>query len=297
MEIDYIKCGNTNHAKGYANIKTHKQGWPYCYIISCRGSAIEQLGRWVEFQLKKSSPETSDIFERYKTFPNFIEDLNENQGRFKKEEVIMISRDIQNFHPSCDKDKCIQAIKILLDTRTYQIPSKECILEAVDITVSSNTAHFCNRYFTQTDGETIGSPDSGSITDIYGTIHIDKKFIDESPVKPQNYKRYRDITIDICKNSSKQEQNKIIAWLNENICKDKIIFKVDSMGDEVTFLDTQINVMQDERNEEQESYILVPRMYSKETDTHQYPAPNSCHPDHASKNIPTTVVHRCRMNC
>ena len=64
--------------------------------------------------------------------------------------------------------------------------------------------------------------------------------------------------------------------------------------------------MKDERNEEQESYILVPRMYSKETDTHQYLAPNSCHPDHVSKNMhpdrvskicTTVVVHLCRMNC
>ena len=227
-----------------------------------------------------------------KHFLNFIEDLNENQGPFKKDEVTMISRDTENFYPSCNKDKCIQAIKILLDTRTYQIPSKECILEAVvDITMSSNTAHFCNRYFTQIDGATVGSPGSGSITDIYGAIHIDKKFIDESPVKPQNYKRYRDDTIDICKNSSKQEQNKITDWMNENICKYKIKFKVESMGDEVTFIDTQINVMKDERNEEQDSYILVPRMYSKETDTHQYLEPNSCHPDHVSKNIPTTAVH------
>ena len=223
-----------------------------------------------------------------KHFLNFIEDLNENQGPFKKDEIIMIGRDIENFYPSCNKDKCIQAIKILLDTRTYQIPSKECILEAVDITMSSNTAHFCNRYFTQIDGATIGSPNSVSITDIYGAIHTDKKFIDESPVKPQNYKRYRDDTVDICKNSSKQEQNKIADWMNENICKDKIKFKVESMGDDV---------MKDERNEEQDSYILVPRMYSKATDIHQYLAPNSCHPDHVSKNIPTTVVHRCRTNC
>ena len=38
-------------------------------------------------------------------------------------------------------------------------------------------------------------------------------------------------------------------------------------------------------------------MYPKETNTHRYLAPNSGHPDHVSKNIPTTVVHRCRMNC
>ena len=63
----------------------------------------------------------------------------------------------------------------------------------------------------------------------------------------------------------------------------KLNFKVESMGDEVFFLDTQIKVMKDERNEERDSYILVPRMYSKETDTHLYLAKTSCHPDHVSK--------------
>ena len=38
-------------------------------------------------------------------------------------------------------------------------------------------------------------------------------------------------------------------------------------------------------------------MYSKDTDTHQYLSPKSCHPDHIAENMPTTVVHRCRTNC
>ena len=189
----------------------------YRYIISCRESVIEKLGRWVEFQLKNLARKHQTYLKDIKHFLNFIEDLNQNQGPFKKDEIIMVSGDIGNFYPSCGKEKCIQTIKILIDTRTYQIPSKECILEAVDIKMSSNTAHFCNRYFTQIDGATIGSPDSGSITNIYGAIQIDKKFMDESPIKPQNYKRYRDDTIDICKNSSKQGQNKITDWMNENI--------------------------------------------------------------------------------
>ena len=144
VEIDYTNCCDTNHAKAYANIKTHKQGWPYRYIISCRGSAIEKLGRWVECQLKNPAQKHQTYLKDTKHFLNFIEDLNENQGPFKKDEIIMVSRDTENFYPSCDKDKCIQAIKILIDTSTYQIPSKECILEAVDITMSSNTGHFYN---------------------------------------------------------------------------------------------------------------------------------------------------------
>ena len=114
-----------------------------------------------------------------------MEDLNDQQGPFQKEQVIMISRDIENFYPSCETNKCIEAIELLLNQRTIICPSAEWILEAVSITMSSNSAHFSNRYFTQIDGATIGSPDFGSVTDIYGAIHIDKKLMEESPIKPK----------------------------------------------------------------------------------------------------------------
>ena len=106
-------------------------------------------------------------------------------------------------------------------------PSTECILEAVSITMSSNSAHLL-----------IGSPNSGSVTDIYGAIHIDKKLMEESLIKPQNYKRYRDDTLDICVNSSEEEQKELTNWMNDNICKDRIKFKIEEMGPDVKFLDT-----------------------------------------------------------
>ena len=165
-------------------------------------------------------------------------------------------------------------------------------MEAVSITMSSNTAYFTDRYFTQISRATIGSPDSGSaLTDIYGAIHIDTKLIENAPIKPQNYKRYSDNTLDVCRNSSKEEQKQITDWINENISKDRIKFKVESVGDEVIFLDSQVNFMKIENNELEDNYILVPRMFSKETDTHQYPSRNSCHPNHIAKSIPITVAH------
>ena len=98
-------------------------------------------------------------------------------------------------------------------------PSTECILQAVSIRMSSNSSHFRNRYFNQIDGATIGSPDSGSVTDIYGAIHIDKKLMEESLIKPQNYKWYRDDILDICVNSSEEKQKELTNWMNNNICK------------------------------------------------------------------------------
>ena len=163
--------------------------------------------------------------------------------------------------------------------------------------MSSNSTQFDGRLFTQIDGATIGSPDSGSIADIYGAAHIDQVLIQQCPIVPQNYKRYRDDTIDVCRKSSREEQECITDWMNENIEKDKIKFSVDCMGEEVKFLDTKVNVVNISKEGEEKQFLLVPSMHSKDTDTHQYLSPKSCHPDHIAENIPTTVVHKCRTNC
>ena len=66
---------------------------------------------------------------------------------------------------------CIKAVKALLDTK-----------EALQITMSCNTAEFDSRFFTQIDGATISSPDSGSVTDIFIAIHIDKVIQESCPI-------------------------------------------------------------------------------------------------------------------
>ena len=295
-EAEWILSSKTKPAKVYANIKTHKEGWPYRYIISCNQTAIEKLAHWVEYQLKSLSRQHPTYLKDTKHFLSFLEKLNEEQGPFKMNEITMVCRDVSNFYPSCDTKKCLDAVKKLLLTRKYNYPSTECILEAIGITMTSNSTKFSNRFFTQIDGATIGSPDSGSITDIFGAVFIDKKFMEECPRKPDNYKRYRDDTIDVCKNTTEKEQQEITGWMNSNIYQNKIKFNIESIGEEVIFLDTKVKVVEVQKEGEQR-FILAPSMYSKDTDTHQYLSPESCHPIHIMKNIPTTVANRCRTNC
>ena len=92
--------------------------------------------------------------------------------------------------------------------------------------MSSKSTRFNDRFFTQVDGAAIGSPNSGSVTNIFGAIHINKKFIEESPRKPENYKRYRDDTIDIVHNSNEEEQKQITEWMNDNIYPNKTFSKL-----------------------------------------------------------------------
>ena len=160
----------------------------------------------------------------------------------------------------------MDAVKQLLLTRKYIYPSAECILEDIGITMTSNSTKFSNTFFTQIDGATIGSPDSGSITDIFGAVNTDKKFIEEFPRKPDNCKRYRDDTIDVCKNTTDKEQQEITGWMNSNVYQDKIKFNIESIGEEVIFLDTKVKVVEAQKEGEQR-FILAPSIYSKDTDT------------------------------
>ena len=160
--------------------------------------------------------------------------------------------------------------------------------------MSKNSTQFNGRLFTQIDGATVSS----SIIDIYGAVHIDQVLIQQCPTVPQNYKRYRYDTIDVCRHSSREEQECITDWMNENIEKDKIKFSIECIGEEVKLLHTEVNVVNISKEGEEKQFLLVPSMYSNNTDTHQYLSPKSCHPDHIAENIPTTIVaHRCRTNC
>ena len=85
--------------------------------------------------------------------------------------------------------------------------------------------------------------------------------------------------------------------MNENIYKDKIVFKTESIGEEITVLDIKVNVVKDHKVDDEDRFLLVPSMYSKKTDTHQYLSPKSFHPKHKAENIPLMVANRCRANC
>ena len=56
--------------------------------------------------------------------------------------------------------------------------------------------------------------------------------------------------------------------MKDNICKDRIKFKIEEMGLDVKFLDTQLRMIKDERYINEDKYIIAPSMYSKDIDTH-----------------------------
>ena len=277
-EEDWVIVNQPNPARLYANIKTHKENWPYRFILSSRRSATVNLARWVECNLKDLATRHKAYIRDTKSFLLNLEQLNESMAPFPPH-TRMISWDIKNFYPKCEIRLCIEAVRKALDKwkPRWSKRRKECICEAVEITMTSNNGCIAGQYFMQIDGATIGGPDSASITDIFGGQFIDPvaewgmKTNAGEILKPLGWNRYRDDTFDIEIGELANPENVYMftEYLNEEVCKRKIIFEPDSDPNQLAFLDTRVNLSDG---------FLRPVIYSKPTDARRYLDPASCHP-------------------
>ena len=78
-----------------------------------------------------------------------------------------------------------------LNARENQLPSTNCILEAVEICLKSNHSVFKENFFLQIHGTAMGPKNACSYVDLaMGEIDFQAKF--SGPIKPASWRRYRD---------------------------------------------------------------------------------------------------------
>ena len=224
-ECLWIKAHNPKPATVYANIKTHKPGWPYRFIMSARGTATEYLARWIEHKLKPYAQLHSSYIRETKSFLQYLERINDTRAPLG-EGTRLNSWDIVNFYPNCNTQMRIEAVrKVVEDNQQLDLGVPvECVLEALEITMSSNNGKFANNFFTQINGATIGGPESASVTDIFGAIYIDPVAKNGGPIVPTDWKGYRDDTFNIEEEVEEQELSSFTEYLNSNILESKIKF-------------------------------------------------------------------------
>ena len=107
-------------------------------------------------------------------------------------------------------------------------------------------------------------------------------------MESEDWKRYRDDTLDIRENCTEEELEIFTDYLNQNVLKHKIVFEMVNSRENLPFLDVNIRL--------KEGY-LIPEIYSKPTDSDEYLNPASCHPLSVTNNNPLGVPLRVRRNC
>ena len=269
----------------YANPKTHKDGWPLRHIISCCGTAIENVAKWLEIHLRHLAKIHPTYTEDTRHFLEKIEALNEKYAPLPPT-TLLITWDIENFYPSCNTQKVIEAVKIRLEERKSKFPPTECIVEAISLVMSSNNCQFQDEHYTQINGATIGGPESASTTDIFGAIFLDEPALKEGPFQPLELIRYRDDCFDVELNKTEEEINEFTDFLNQLV--PGIKFKPKIRSDDIEFLDTLVTI---------KDGFLITSPFSKPTDSKQYLVPSSVHKPSVVENIPKTVGMRLRRLC
>ena len=197
----------------YANPKTHKDGWPLRRIISCCGTAIEIVAKWIDVHLRHLAKIHPTYIEDTRHFLERIEQINEKYAPLPPT-TLLISWDIENFYPSCDMGKVIEAARKRLEERVSKFPPTECITEAIKIVMSSNNCAFQEKHYTQINGPTIGGPESASTTDIFRAVFIDEPALKEGPIEPLEFCGYRDDIFDVKITKTKEEINAFTDFLN-----------------------------------------------------------------------------------
>ena len=269
----------------YANLKTHKDGWPLRHIISCCGTAIENVAKWVEVHLRHLAKIHPTYIEDTRHFLDRIKQINEKYAPLPPT-TLLISWDIENFYPSCDTEKVIEAARKCLKERVSTFPPTGCIIEAIKIVMSSNNCEFQEKNYTQINGATIAGPESASTTDIFRAVFIDEPALKEGRFKPLEVCVYRDDMFDVGITKTKEEINAFTDVLNELIAGIRFTPKI--RENTIDFLDTTVTV---------ESGYLITSPYSKPTDSKQYLIPSSVHKENIVNNIPKTVGIRLRRLC
>ena len=82
--------------------------------MSANGTATENLARLIEIQLKPLTTKHESYIRDTKSFLVSLEELNEEYAPFPAY-TKLVSWDIKNFYPSCDTERCIDAVERAID--------------------------------------------------------------------------------------------------------------------------------------------------------------------------------------
>ena len=74
--------------------------------MSAKGTATENLAKWLEIQLKLYARMHEAYIKDTKSFLLHLEHLNDTRAPFK-EGTKLISLDVENYYPNCQTNLCI----------------------------------------------------------------------------------------------------------------------------------------------------------------------------------------------
>ena len=200
---------------------------------------------------------------------------------------ILVSFNIINMFPNIDNNLGLSSVKKYLDLCSKNISPTNCLLEALELCLTSNNSIFNNENYLQIDGTASGPHMSCSYADI-AMADFDKEAL-EYHLSPTTWKRFSDDVFVLWPNG-RECLVLFLDYINTLDPTEKIKFtmEVAEPGHYLECLDLKLKW---------EDRKIAVDAHSKLTNSFTYALTITCYPRKSINNIPHGIALRLRRIC
>ena len=269
-----LRPSDTPPPRFYGLPKVHKQGIPIRPIVSCTGTPLYNLSKYLASIL--SNYTKSDHCKNSQEFSKYIRDLN------IEDDECMVSFDVVSLYTNVPISDTLNVIReLLLDDDRYEDKTSipvEKLMSLIEIVLTKTWYLFDGSFFSQTDGVAMGGPTSSVVAEIYMQAH-ETTALTTAEHAPRVWKRFVDDVFLIIKRAHLEQFHEHINALHP-----KIQFTIEYEKDgSIPFLDTLVT-----RNEGNISVSV----YRKPTHTDQYLNFTSNHQTSCKESVVFSLLDR-----
>ena len=276
--LDHEECKPGNN---YLFMKAHKpeQNYPSRLISTGCASFTRNISHLTAIELSKV--ELPYVMKDINHFLSKIQEVN-NSNIIGGQEIIHVSFDVVSMFPSISKEVGLEQCRMHLNKRTDPLYSTDCILDALNITLSNNLTVFENIMYKQIKGTAMGPKNACIYADVaMNSIDVMVNEGDWNPeYRPLLWARSRD-DVYVPWTYGFEMLEVFHEWLNSRMIGITFTKKFSLHGTE--HLNTFVYNSLDNK--------IQTKPFSKPCDEHTYLVPSSCHPAHNIRNIPYGIAH------
>ena len=274
--LDYVNVESPKFCRFYLLPKIHKRTYeiPGRPVISNCGFYTENISAFLDYQLKPVAMQVKSYIKDTNDFLKKLRDLPD-----LPEDSIICTIDVVGLYPSIPNEEGLSFLRNTLDKRSNKNVTTDTLIELAELVLQNNYFEFNERYLKQIRGTAIGTKFAPPYAIIYMAA-LEEDFLETLIKKPWLWWRYIDDIFMIWQHGE-DELKTFLEKLNN--FHPSIKFTCEYSREKVNYLDVQVIVREGK---------LITDLYVKQTDSHQYLDPSSCHPYHCTKSIPYSQALR-----
>ena len=124
------------------NPKVHKAGNPYRCIVSCIGTATENMAEVAEKELETYMTTSPSYIKDTTDFLNKVQEIGE-----VTDQTILFSMDVVKLYPSIPRKEEIEACKEALNLRSNPSIPTEAVIDMIKLVLEINIFYFNNKHY------------------------------------------------------------------------------------------------------------------------------------------------------